>query len=156
MPISKDPAKKKKQLANLEKGKFKKGKVTKPKGRPRSTIRTMIADFEKQGLIVPTNEEIGKMYMYIASLNEKELGDLLQNKDLPMMTRIIAKGILSKKGLDVIDRIVNRTYGSQQHIDITTNGKDMKPEPLTIRFIASKEELEKLQDEVPDLPLDIK
>ena len=27
------------------------------------------------------NEEIGKMYLYIATLNEGELGKLLQNKD---------------------------------------------------------------------------
>lgn len=68
-----------------------------------------------------------------------------------MMMRIIARGILSKKGLDVIDRIVNRTYGAQQHIDITTNGKDIEAAPLTIRFIASKEDLEKIQAEVPDI-----
>lgn len=152
MGLSKDPKKRKNQLENLKKGMAKKGDVLNPKGRPRSTVRTMIADFEKQGLIVPTNDEIGKMYMYIASLNEEELGNLLKDKSLPMMTRIIARGILSKKGLDVIDRIVNRTYGSQQHIDITTNGKELKPEPLTIRFVASKEELEKIQAEVPDLP----
>lgn len=151
MPISKDPVKREKQFENLKKGMAKKGDVLNPKGRPRKTIRTMIAEFEKAGLIVPSNEEIGKMYMYIASLNEKELGDMLQNKELPMMTRIIARGILSKKGLDVIDRIVNRTYGAQQHIDITTNGKDIEAAPLTIRFIASKEDLEKIQAEVPDI-----
>ena len=71
-----------------------------------------------------------------------------------MMTRIIARGVLSKKGLDVIDRIVNRAYGQQQHIDITTNGKDMKPEPLTIRFVANREELAKIREEVPDIPAD--
>lgn len=150
--LSKDPKKKAKQLANLKKGMAKKGDVLNPKGRPRATIRTMIKDFEDAGLIIPTNDEIGKMYLYIASLNEEELKKLLSDKELPMMTRIIARGVLSKKGLDVIDRIVNRAYGQQQHIDITTNGKDMKPEPLTIRFVASREELAKIQDEVPDIP----
>lgn len=150
MAMSKDPAKRKRQLANLEKGKIKKGQVNNPKGRPRSTIRTMIKDFEDAGLVVPTNEEIGKMYLYIATLNEEELGKLLKDKTLPMMTRIIAKGVLGKKGLDVVDKIVNRAYGSQQHIDITTNGKDMKPEPLTIRFVADKEALAKIQSEIPN------
>lgn len=150
MAMSKDPAKRKRQLANLEKGKIQKGQVNNPKGRPRSTIRTMIKDFEDAGLVVPTNEEIGKMYLYIATLNEEELGKLLKDKTLPMMTRIIAKGVLGKKGLDVVDKIVNRAYGSQQHIDITTNGKDMKPEPLTIRFVADKEALAKIQSEIPN------
>lgn len=150
MPISKDPKMRKKQLAQLEKGKFPKGKSGNPKGRPRSTIRTMIQEFQDAGLIVPTNEEIGKMYLYIATLNEEELGALMKDKSRPMMTRIIAKGVLGKKGLDVVDRIVNRAYGSQQHIDITTNGKDMKPEPLTIRFVADKEALAKIQSEIPN------
>lgn len=132
----------------------KKGDVLNPKGRPRKTIRTVIAEFEKNGLIVPSNDEIGKMYLYIATLNEEELKRVLNDKEQPMMTRIIARGVLSKKGLDVIDRIVNRAYGQQQHIDITTNGKDIKNEPMTIRFIASKEELEKVQSEIPDLPKD--
>jgi hypothetical protein len=150
--LSKDPKKRKNQVANLEKGMFRKGKSGNPKGRPRSTIRTMIKDFEDAGLVIPTNEEIGKMYLYIATLSEEELGNLMKDKTKPMMTRIIAKGVLGKKGLDVVDRIVNRAYGSMQHIDITTNGKDMKPEPLTIRFVANQEELAKIQGEVPDVP----
>ena len=150
MPTSKDPQKRARQLANLQKNMAKKGDIKNPKGRPRHTIRTMIKEFENAGLIVPSNDEIGKMYLYIASLNEKELGELLKNKELPMMTRIIAKGILSKKGLDVIDKIVNRAYGSQQHIDITTNGKDMKPEPLVVKVVANKEEWEKIASEIPE------
>lgn len=147
--LSKDPAKRKKQVANLTKGMFTKGKSGNPNGRPRSTIRTMITEFEDAGLIVPTNEEIGKLYLYIATLDEEELKKLLNNKALPMITRIIARGVLSKKGLDVVDRIVDRAYGKMQHIDVTTNGKDLKPEPLTIRFVASKEDLEKIQSEIP-------
>ena len=154
MGISKDPEKRKRQLANLKKGMAKKGDVLNPKGRPRKTIRTMISDFEKAGLIIPTNDEVGKMYLYIATLNEAELQALLRDKEQPMMTRIIAKGVLSKKGLDVIDRIVNRAYGQQQHIDITTNGKDLQPEPLTIRFVANREELDRVRKEIPDVPAD--
>lgn len=150
MAMSKDPAKRKKQLANLEKGKIKKGQVNNPKGRPRSTIRTMIKEFEDAGLIIPTNEEVGKIYLYLASLNEEELKTVLGNKELPMMTRIVARSILSKKGLDVVDRIVDRAYGKQQHIDITTNGKDLQPEPMKLIFVANKEELAKIENEIPN------
>lgn len=155
MGLSKDPSKRKKQLANLEKNMAKKGERSKnPKGRPRTTIRTMIAEFEDAGLIVPSATEISKIYMFIASLKEEELVETMKNKELPMMTRIIAKGVLAKKGLDVVERIMDRAYGKEQRIDITTNGKDLKPEPLTIRFVANKEELAKIQSEVPDLPQD--
>lgn len=151
MAVSKDPEKRKKQLANLEKGKARKGDVLNPKGRPRTTVRTMIADFEKAGLIVPSAHEISKIYMYIASLKEDELKKTMMDKDLPMMTRIIARGVLNKKGLDVVERIMDRAYGKEQRIDITTNGKDLKPEPLTIRFVADKEALERIRQEIPSL-----
>lgn len=148
--LSKDPEKRKRQMAGLRKGMIPKGKSGNPKGRPRSTIRTMIKEFEDAGLVVPSNEEMGKMYLYIATLNEEELKKLLNDKELPMMTRIIARGILSKKGLDVVDRIVNRAYGNQQHIDITTNGKDLQPEPMKLIFVANKEELAKIENEIPN------
>lgn len=147
--LSKDPKKRQKQLANLEKGKIPKGKTGNPNGRPRSTIRTMIKEFEDAGLVVPSNEEIGKMYLYIATLSEEELKKLLGDKDLPMMTRIIARGILSKKGLDVVDKIVDRAYGKMQHIDVTTNGKDLTPEPMKLIFVADRAALEKIESEIP-------
>ena len=148
--LSKDPKKKANQLANLKKGMARKGDVLNPKGRPRNTIRTMIKEFEEAGLVVPSNEEMGKMYLYIATLNEEELKKLLNDKDLPMMTRIIARGILSKKGLDVVDKIVNRAYGSQQHIDITTNGKDLQPEPKKLVYVADREALARIEAEIPN------
>jgi hypothetical protein len=154
MPISKDPEKRKRQIENLKKGMAKKGQVLNPKGRPRATIRSMIDKFEKQGMIVPTAQEISKIYVYIASQTEEELVKTMKDKELPMMTRIIARGVLQKKGLDVVERIMDRAYGKEQRIDITTNGKDLKPEPLTIRFVANREELEKIRNEVPDIPAD--
>ncbi len=152
MPTSKDPIKRKKQLANLQKNMARPGDVKNPKGRPRTTIRSMIDDFEKRGMIVPSAHEISKIYVYIASQTEEELKQTMMDKTLPMMTRIIARGVLNKKGLDVVERIMDRAYGKEQRIDITTNGKDLKPEPLTIRFVANREELEKIRNEVPDIP----
>ena len=97
---------------------------------------------------MPSPAEIGKIYMYIAARTEDELKAMMADKELPMMTRIIAKGILDKKGLDVVERIVNRAYGSEQRIDITTNGKELHVEPLKIQFVADKEALAKVQAEV--------
>ncbi len=152
MPLSKDPKQRKKQLDNLKKGMAKKGQVLNPKGRPRTTVRSMIEEFERQGMIVPTAQEISKIYIFIASQTEEELKQTMLNKELPMMTRIIARGVLNKKGLDVVERIMDRAYGKQQRIDLTSGGEKIKSEPLTLRFIASKEELEKIQNEVPDIP----
>lgn len=43
----------------------------------------------------------------------------------------------------------NEGFGDK--VDITSNGESIKPEPVTIRFVASREDLEKINQEVPDL-----
>ena len=73
-----------------------------------------------------------------------------------MMMRIIARGVLDKKGIDILEKIVNRAYGSQQRLDITTNGKELQREPLTIKFVADKNALEKVQEEVSDMDTECK
>ena len=151
MPISKDPVKRARQLANLAKGTWKKGQVTNPKGRPRQTIGTLVQQFENEGMTMPSPAEISKMYLYIATRTEDELKAMMTDKELPMMTRIIAKGILDKKGLDVVEKIVDRAYGKEHRVDITTGGKELHIEPLQIQFVADKEALAKAQAEVTPL-----
>jgi hypothetical protein len=65
-----------------------------------------------------------------------------------MMQRIIAKGILDKKGLDVLERIFDRAYGKTQRIDITSKGEQLKQEPLMVHFVSSTNDYQKIQEEI--------
>lgn len=155
MSLSKDPVKRAKQLANLEKGKFKKGQVANPLGAG-AHKKSPLADFlheceDLRGMAMPTPAEVAKMYFFIAALPEARLKTLLQDKEQPMMVRIIARGVLDKKGIDILEKIVNRAYGSQQRLDITTNGKELQREPLMIKFVADKDALAKVQGEVSEV-----
>ena len=47
-------------------------------------------------------------------------------------------------------------FRSQQRLDITTNGKELQREPLTIKFVADKNALEKVQEEVSDMDTESK
>lgn len=158
MALSKDPNKRAKQLANLEKGKFKKGQCANPLGRPKkSPLDNFLYECEEtRGMAMPTPAQVAKMYFFIAALPEDRLKELLKDKAQPMMVRIIARGILDKKGIDILEKVVNRAYGSQQRLDITTNGKELQREPLTIRFVADKDALAKVEDEVGDMDKDSK
>lgn len=151
MPLSKDPIIRAKQIANVTKNKIKKGEVRNPHGRPRTTISTLVQQFEEEGMTMPSPTEVSKMYLYIATRTEDELKKIMSDKEQPMMVRIIAKGVLDKKGLDVIEKIVDRAYGKEQRVDITTNGKDLHIEPLQIHFVADREALAKVQAEVKPL-----
>lgn len=148
--LSKDPVKRARQIANVTKNKIKKGEVRNPKGRPRTTVSKMITEFEDAGLVVPTAQEVSRIYVCIASLKEEELVAMVKNKELPMMTRIVARNVLSKKGIDILERIIDRAYGKEQRIDITTNGKDLKPDPIVVQVVANRAEWEKIAAEIPD------
>ena len=51
----------------------------------------------------------------------------------------------------MIERLIERAYGrTEQRIDITTNGKDLKPDPITIRFVGNNAEYEKIKQEIED------
>lgn len=151
MPLSRDESKRKKQLANLEKGKFKKGGVGNPKGRPPKpkTMSLFIEEMKEKGYEVPSSQIIAESFLYIATLPQAELEAVLTDKSRPMMQRIIAKGILDKKGLDVLERVIDRAYGKIQRIDLTSKGEQIKNnEPVTIRIVNSPEEYQKIKNEI--------
>lgn len=151
MALSKNESKRKKQLANLEKGKFKKGEITNPKGRPPKpkTMTAFIAEMKEKGYEVPTSQTIAESFLYIATLPEDELKAVLADKTRPMMQRIVAKGILDKKGMDILERVVDRAYGKIQHIDLTSKGEQIKqPEPTIIQVVHSTEEYEQIRKDI--------
>lgn len=152
MGLSKDPEKRKRQLANLRTRSWKKGESGNPKGRPKqSPLAPFIRDCEEvRGMKMPSPSEVASTYVYIAALPEDKLKDLVNDKVQPMMIRIIAKAILNKKGVEMLEKVVNRAYGQQQRLDITTNGKEIHQEPLKIQFVANKEELAKAKSEISD------
>lgn len=157
MALSKDPEKRARQLENLKKGYFKKGQVANPLGAKahKSPLANFLHDCEEvRGMAMPTPADVAKTYFFIATLNEEKLKNILKDKEQPMMIRIIARGVLDKKGIDILEKIVNRAYGSQQRLDITTNGKELQREPLTIKFVADKDALAKIQQEVEDVDSD--
>lgn len=148
MPLSRNESKRKIQLANLKN--FEKGKVSNPNGRPKrpKTMSMFIDEMKAKGYEVPSSQIIAEAYLYIATLPEEELKSILGDKSRPMMQRIIAKGVLDKKGIDVLDRIVDRAYGKTQHIDVTTKGEQLKSDPLQVHFVTDSAEYNKILDEI--------
>ena len=151
MGLSKNESKRKNQLANLEKGKFKKGDVGNPKGRPPKpkTMSLFIEEMKGKGYEVPSSQTIAESFLYIATLPEDELKAVLADKSRPMMQRIVAKGILDKKGIDILERVVDRAYGKIQRIDLTSKGEQIKqPEPLQVHVVTNTEDYNKILAEI--------
>lgn len=140
-----------KQREILAKHAFKKGVISNPHpvGRPKKTMRTFIDEMEAEGYECPSPEQISKSFLYLGTLPEEKLKEVLADKERPMMQRIIAKGILANKGIDILERIIDRAYGKVQRIDLTSKGEQIKqPEALQIHFVANSNEYNKVLEEI--------
>lgn len=134
-----------KMRKNLRPG-FVKGQSGNPKGRPPMTMKGFVKEMEDKGYQIPTSDDITKSWLYISALPEEEIKNILADKDRPMQIRIIAKGVLDKKGLDVVEKIVNRAYGTTQKIDLTTGGEKLSREPLKIEIIDRADQVDKKEE----------
>lgn len=138
-----------KQQENLSKGHFPKGVSGNPSGRPPKTMTLFIREMEEAGYEIPSNETIIASFLYMCTLPEDRLKEILADKERPMMQRIVSKGVLDKKGLDVLERIIDRAYG-RRHIDITTNGKDIKQDPVIVHLVSNSEEFQSIKRQVEE------
>lgn len=150
MPLSHNEVQRAKQLENLKKGTFKKGQSGNPRGKPPrpKTMSLFIEEMKAKGYEVPSSQIIAESFLYIATLPEDELKAVLADKTRPMMQRIVAKGILDKKGMDILERVVDRAYGKIQHIDLTSKGEQIKQDPLQVHVVTSTEEYNKVLAEI--------
>lgn len=150
MPLSHNEVQRAKQLENLKKGTFKKGQSGNPRGKPPrpKTMSLFIEEMKAKGYEVPSSQIIAESFLYIATLPEDELKAVLADKTRPMMQRIVAKGILDKKGMDILERVVDRAYGKIQRIDLTSKGEQIRQDPLQVHVVTNREEYNKVLAEI--------
>ena len=90
---------------------FKKGQSGNPKGRARKTIASVLKDLEEVGAEPATLDQVKATYMGLITLSENELTVLIADKGTPMLFRVVAKRILSKDGFEVIEKLLDRSFG---------------------------------------------
>lgn len=107
-------------LANLEKGKFKKGQITNPNGRPRNRVpayREKLMGIEKakqfQGI---SRDEYFSWYETLLALDLEELKALESDADIPMFAKTYARAMVADMNAGrtttidkMIDKINNRS-----------------------------------------------
>jgi len=102
---------------------FKKWKSWNPNGRPKKGISYVNEQLSKEGYKPATRQDIEANYMSMIQLPLSKLKEFWEDNNKPMLIRIIAKSMLSGKGFDVIEKMLDRGIGkAKQSIDSNVSG----------------------------------
>lgn len=98
-------------LKNL-KAPWKKWQSWNPKWTPkRRTIEVCNAELLAEGYPPATKQQIEELYMSILNVWEEKLDQVIADKSLPMINRIVARNMKGGKGFDIIERMIDRSHG---------------------------------------------
>ena len=105
------------------------------KGRPRRLVSSIIQDLKERGIVQVKATDIVEAFEMLFNLESKEIAEIANNDSNPYFIRRVAKEMLSGKGFDIIERMIDRVHGKpKQATEIT--GKDGSN--LTINFVPAK------------------
>jgi hypothetical protein len=88
-----------------------KGETANPNGRPRKLVSDVIKELENQGVKPVTKQEIQDVYMRLINLEMPDLEAKVKDGKQPALVRIVGKAILSGKGYEVVERMLDRSIG---------------------------------------------
>ena len=105
------------------------------KGRPRRLVSSIIQDLKEKGIVQVKAIDIVEAFEMLFNLESKEIAEIANNDKNPYFIRRVAKEMLSGKGFDIIERMIDRVHGKpKQSTELT--GKDGNS--LTINFVPAK------------------
>ena len=101
---------------------IKKGERLNPNGRPRKLITDVIKQLEELGIKPATKPDIQDIYMRLINVEIPELEQIVKDSTQPVLVRIVGKNVLSGKGFDIIEKMLDRSIGKAMNsIDLNAN-----------------------------------
>lgn len=103
------------------------------KWRPRKGISAVTAELAEKGFSPATSQEIKDNYMAMLQLSQDDLELLKEDRTKPALINILARNMLSERGFDIAERMIDRGHGkavqqveSKQELDVSVSDADIK------------------------------
>ncbi len=104
--------------------KFKEGESGNKEGRPKKLVSSILAGLKEEGELV-TRTMVEQTYQVLMSLTQSQLSNIANDKEQPMINRIVSKEMLSKKGFEIIEKMMDRANGKATQVkDITQHNSN--------------------------------
>lgn len=108
-------------------------------GLNRKSIASVTKDLKDKGYEAANKNDIVNCYLTLVNIDLVELKNMCNDNTQPAMIRIVGKAILSGKGFDVIEKVLDRGIGKAMNsTDITSGGDPINTAPVQINFVKTK------------------
>lgn len=102
-------------------------------GANRKTIAVVNIELESQGYTAANQKDIIDCYMRLVNIDIPHLSEMINDPKQPAMIRIVGKSIVSGKGFDVIETMLNRGIGKAvNNVDVKSDGKEIATQQVFV------------------------
>lgn len=104
------------------------------KGAPRKTLKIVNDELELLGITEASSSDITSCYLRIVNMTILEVETRVRDANETLLFRVVGKAVLSGKGFDIIEKMLDRSIGkAQQSVDITTKGNEIQPTKVVFK-----------------------
>ena len=103
---------------------FQKGESGNPAGPPPRLLSTITAELKAKGYERATANQVADAFETLMNVPQDELAKMVKDEKAPMSLRIVGKAMLTAKGWEVLQAMLDRAHGkAKQAVDLTTGGE---------------------------------
>ena len=104
-----------------------KGESGNPKGRPPKLLSTIVAELRSKGYERASAYNVVEAFETLMNVPEDVLSEMVKDKSSPMSLRIVGKAMLTAKGWEVLQAMIDRAHGrARQTIDVEVDRKQTR------------------------------
>ena len=90
---------------------FEKGESGNPQGAPPKLLSTIVAELRAEGYERATANQVADAFETLLNVPEDVLANMVKDKHKPMSLRIVGKAMLTAKGWEVLQAMLDRAHG---------------------------------------------
>lgn len=114
-----------------------KGETANLAGRPPRLLSTITAELKAKGYERATANQVADAFETLLNVPQDELAKMVKDEKAPMSLRIVGKAMLTAKGWEVLQAMLDRAHGKpRQQVEVDNKGEMNHAITITRRVIS--------------------